>query len=87
MANSRNYKSEEECVHITNNLRQGDIIGVEGNPGKTTKGELSITLGDHTAVHAASLSLWSQRQGNTVSPEILGLDPKRLCEAEIYRLL
>lgn len=38
----RNYKSEEEFVHINNKLRRGDIIGVRGNPGKTKKGELSI---------------------------------------------
>ncbi|XP_023369860.1 lysine--tRNA ligase [Otolemur garnettii] len=42
MANSRNYKSEEEFTHINNKLRRGDIIGVQGNPGKTKKGELSI---------------------------------------------
>ncbi|CAO2610055.1 Lysine--tRNA ligase [Lemmus lemmus] len=42
MANSRNYKSEEEFVRINNKLRRGDIIGVQGNPGKTKKGELSI---------------------------------------------
>ncbi|XP_078005487.1 lysine--tRNA ligase isoform X2 [Phascolarctos cinereus] len=42
MANSRNYKSEEEFFHINNKLRRGDIIGVQGNPGKTKKGELSI---------------------------------------------
>ncbi|MBN3306291.1 SYK ligase, partial [Amia calva] len=42
MANSRNYKSEEEFVHINSKLRRGDIIGVHGNPGKTKKGELSI---------------------------------------------
>ncbi|XP_035871176.1 lysine--tRNA ligase-like [Phyllostomus discolor] len=42
MANSRNYKSEEEFIHINNKLRQGDIIGVLGNPGKTKMGELSI---------------------------------------------
>uniref|UniRef100_A0A8C1RRP3 Lysine--tRNA ligase n=1 Tax=Cyprinus carpio TaxID=7962 RepID=A0A8C1RRP3_CYPCA len=42
MANSRNYKSEEDFVHINNKLRRGDIIGVRGNPGKTKKGELSI---------------------------------------------
>uniref|UniRef100_A0A8C0S975 Lysine--tRNA ligase n=1 Tax=Canis lupus familiaris TaxID=9615 RepID=A0A8C0S975_CANLF len=42
MANSRNYKSEEEFIHINNKLRRGDIIGVKGNPGKTKKGELSI---------------------------------------------
>lgn len=38
----RNYKSEEDFVHINNKLRRGDIIGVRGNPGKTKKGELSI---------------------------------------------
>ncbi|XP_078066791.1 lysine--tRNA ligase isoform X2 [Mustelus asterias] len=42
MANSKNYKSEEEFVKINNKLRRGDIIGVQGNPGKTKKGELSI---------------------------------------------
>ncbi|TNM91098.1 lysine--tRNA ligase isoform X1 [Takifugu flavidus] len=42
MANSKNYKSEEEFVAINNKLRRGDIIGVCGNPGKTKKGELSI---------------------------------------------
>uniref|UniRef100_A0AAR2KVL7 Lysine--tRNA ligase n=1 Tax=Pygocentrus nattereri TaxID=42514 RepID=A0AAR2KVL7_PYGNA len=41
MANSRNYKSEEDFVHINNKLRRGDIIGVRGNPGKTKKGELN----------------------------------------------
>ncbi|XP_076584433.1 lysine--tRNA ligase isoform X1 [Chaetodon auriga] len=42
MANSRNYKSEEDFVVINNKLRRGDVIGVRGNPGKTKKGELSI---------------------------------------------
>ncbi|KAK1799112.1 hypothetical protein P4O66_006695 [Electrophorus voltai] len=42
MANSRNYKSEEDFIHINNKLRRGDIVGVRGNPGKTKKGELSI---------------------------------------------
>ncbi|CAL9701895.1 unnamed protein product [Knipowitschia caucasica] len=42
MANSRNYKSEDDFVAINNKLRRGDIIGVRGNPGKTKKGELSI---------------------------------------------
>uniref|UniRef100_A0A8D0PUE5 Lysine--tRNA ligase n=1 Tax=Sus scrofa TaxID=9823 RepID=A0A8D0PUE5_PIG len=32
----------EEFVRINNKLRRGDIIGVQGNPGKTKKGELSI---------------------------------------------
>ncbi|KFO29631.1 Serine protease HTRA1 [Fukomys damarensis] len=42
MANSRNYKSEEEFIHINSRLHRGDIIGVQGNPGKTKKDELSI---------------------------------------------
>ncbi|GCC27681.1 lysine--tRNA ligase isoform X2 [Chiloscyllium punctatum] len=42
MANSKNYKSEEEFIKVNNKLRRGDIIGVQGNPGKTKKGELSI---------------------------------------------
>ncbi|XP_023129048.1 lysine--tRNA ligase isoform X1 [Amphiprion ocellaris] len=42
MANSRNYKSEQDFEAINNKLRRGDIIGVRGNPGKTKKGELSI---------------------------------------------
>ena len=40
--NYRLYKSEDEYFRINNKLRRGDIIGVEGNPGKTKKGELSI---------------------------------------------
>ncbi|XP_041047760.1 lysine--tRNA ligase isoform X1 [Carcharodon carcharias] len=42
MANSKNYKSEEEFIKVNNKLRRGDVIGVQGNPGKTKKGELSI---------------------------------------------
>uniref|UniRef100_V9KKX9 Lysine--tRNA ligase n=1 Tax=Callorhinchus milii TaxID=7868 RepID=V9KKX9_CALMI len=42
MANSKNYKSEEDFIKINNKLRRGDIVGVQGNPGKTKKGELSI---------------------------------------------
>ncbi|XP_048402425.1 lysine--tRNA ligase isoform X2 [Stegostoma tigrinum] len=42
MANSKYYKSEEEFIKVNNKLRRGDVIGVQGNPGKTKKGELSI---------------------------------------------
>ncbi|KAG2469778.1 SYK ligase, partial [Polypterus senegalus] len=48
MANSRNYKSEQEFVHINSKLRRGDVIGVRGNPGKTKKGELSIIPSEMT---------------------------------------
>ena len=41
MVSSRNYKSEE-FIHINNKLCWGDIIGVQANPGKTRKCELSI---------------------------------------------
>jgi lysyl-tRNA synthetase, class II len=42
MANAKLYESEESFVKDTDKLRRGDIIGVEGYPGKTKKGELSI---------------------------------------------
>lgn len=42
MANARAYVSEEEFISDNEKIRRGDIIGVEGNPGKTKKGELSI---------------------------------------------
>ena len=41
MVSSRNYKSEE-FIHINNKLCWGDISGVQANPGKTRKCELSI---------------------------------------------
>lgn len=42
MANARAYVSEDEFVSDNEKIRRGDIIGVEGSPGKTKKGELSI---------------------------------------------
>lgn len=42
MANARHYVSEQEYEADTDKIRRGDIIGIEGNPGKTKKGELSI---------------------------------------------
>jgi OB-fold nucleic acid binding domain len=42
MANAKLYESEEAFGKDTDKLRRGDIIGVEGYPGKTKKGELSI---------------------------------------------
>ncbi|XP_053135653.1 lysine--tRNA ligase-like isoform X2 [Hemicordylus capensis] len=41
-SSSRSYKSEEEYTHITNKIRRGDIVGIQGSPGKTQRGELSI---------------------------------------------
>lgn len=43
MANARNYEGGEPQFTVdTEKIRRGDIIGVNGVPGKTKKGELSI---------------------------------------------
>lgn len=42
MANASAYVNEEDFATDTGKIRRGDIIGVEGSPGKTKKGELSI---------------------------------------------
>lgn len=42
MATAKNYVSEERFKTDTDKLRRGDIIGVEGVPTRTKKGELSI---------------------------------------------
>lgn len=42
MANAKIYCSEDNFEKDVNLIRRGDIIGIEGSPGKTKKGELSI---------------------------------------------
>lgn len=42
MATARSYESEEKFIEDTGKIRRGDIVGVEGVPTKTKKGELSI---------------------------------------------
>ncbi|XP_037050049.1 lysine--tRNA ligase isoform X1 [Bradysia coprophila] len=42
MANAKMYESEEKFLADTSKIRRGDIIGINGCPGKTKKGELSI---------------------------------------------
>lgn len=42
MANAKLYQSEASFVTDTAKIRRGDIIGIEGNPGRTKKGELSM---------------------------------------------
>lgn len=42
MANAKLYSSEEAFSTDTDKIRRGDIIGVQGYPGKTKKGELSV---------------------------------------------
>ncbi|MBN3313947.1 SYK ligase, partial [Atractosteus spatula] len=42
MANAKFYASEEQFVEMSRELHRGDVVGVEGSPAKTKKGELSI---------------------------------------------
>ncbi|EFA04272.1 lysine--tRNA ligase isoform X2 [Tribolium castaneum] len=42
MATARNYGDEAKFAEDTGKIRRGDIIGVEGVPTKTKKGELSV---------------------------------------------
>lgn len=42
MGNAKLYSSEEAFSTETDKIRRGDIIGINGYPGKTKKGELSI---------------------------------------------
>lgn len=42
MANAKLYKSEEAFATDLEKIRRGDIIGINGYPGKTKKGELSV---------------------------------------------
>ena len=42
MANAKMYHSEADFELVTGRIRRGDIIGINGVPGKTKKGELSI---------------------------------------------
>ncbi|XP_037820323.1 lysine--tRNA ligase isoform X1 [Lucilia sericata] len=42
MANAKLYKSEQDFEVDTGKIRRGDIIGINGFPAKTKKGELSV---------------------------------------------
>ncbi|XP_053694203.1 lysine--tRNA ligase isoform X2 [Sabethes cyaneus] len=42
MANAKLYESEAAFIEDTARLRRGDIVGIQGYPGKTKKGELSV---------------------------------------------
>ena len=43
MANAKIYEGGEDAFfRDTGKIRRGDIVGVEGHPGKTKKGELSV---------------------------------------------
>lgn len=42
MANAKSYESDDKFHAETTKIRRGDIIGINGSPGKTKKGELSV---------------------------------------------
>ena len=42
MASAKRYKDESNFYNETAVIKRGDIIGIEGSPGKTKKGELSV---------------------------------------------
>lgn len=42
MATAKHYHDETKFAEIIDKIRRGDIVGVEGTPTKTKKGELSI---------------------------------------------
>lgn len=42
MANAKLYHKEGAFERDTSKIRRGDIIGINGYPGKTKKGELSV---------------------------------------------
>lgn len=42
MANARAYVNEDEFATVIGKIKRGDIIGIDGSPGKTKKGEFSI---------------------------------------------
>lgn len=41
-ANAQNYAKAEQFQAAINSIHRGDIVGVEGFPGRTKRGELSI---------------------------------------------
>jgi lysyl-tRNA synthetase class 2 len=42
MANSKSHSGAESFQTLHDRLRRGDIIGIEGQPGRTKTGELTI---------------------------------------------
>lgn len=42
MANAANYTKDENFEELHTSLKRGDIIGVEGVPGRSKTGELSV---------------------------------------------
>lgn len=55
MANARSYHDEDAFAADNAKIRRGDIIGVNGVPGKTKKGELSIIPTSVRTTHKRSL--------------------------------
>lgn len=42
MLNLKEYGNEEDFGKIANLVKRGDIVGVQGRPGRTKRGELSM---------------------------------------------
>lgn len=42
MANSKNHSGQEDFNTLHNRFGRGDIIGCQGNPGRTKTGELTL---------------------------------------------
>jgi lysyl-tRNA synthetase class 2 len=42
MANQKNHQGPEDFHEVHARIRRGDIIGSEGNPGRTKTGELTL---------------------------------------------
>lgn len=57
MANAKLYKNEQAFEADTGKVRRGDIIGINGFPAKTKKGELSI-VPKEVCCHLASLLIY-----------------------------
>lgn len=58
MANAKLYSSEDKFAADIDKIRRGDIIGIEGYPGKTKKGELSIIPVNVRLDELKSTSCW-----------------------------
>lgn len=63
-ATAQNYEGDFEFLHKT--LRYGDIIGVEGYPGKTNTGELSVRPSNIESLSYCLHMLPRQKEGENV---------------------
>uniref|UniRef100_T1GT77 Lysine--tRNA ligase n=1 Tax=Megaselia scalaris TaxID=36166 RepID=T1GT77_MEGSC len=94
MANAKLYSSEAEFEAVTSKLRRGDIIGVNGVPGKTKKGELSIIPKDPELLYSLycqsfqvpPIEMVQKLKIFEYNPEETNL-PSSLCQSCVFRLV